>query len=348
MARKNVLLDEPGEEASASPDAFTALQEKISQELGAPSPGPTSNRPFAHMVAPKKPMTSPLAAIAAGSGAVARVKELEKQLADSQAVVEIDPSLIEGSIVPDRMAGSIEDHDKLVTSIRLNGQQVPILVRPHPSQQGHYQVAYGHRRLRAVTELGQKVRAVVRDLTDEQLVVAQGQENNERTNLSFIEKARFAARLEDRRFSRETILQALCTDKGTLSKMISVGKGVPLDIIEAIGPAPAIGLRRWKEFADLLNKRTQDTVRKVIEKPEFERRDSDARFEMVFKALIMKPGKAQVSTWSAPDGVRLARYSDNGEKFSLIVDQKFAPDFGRFLVDRLEALYSEYKNSSEK
>lgn len=348
MARKNVLLDEPTEEVSASPDAFAALQEKISQAFGAPSPGPTSDRPFAHTAVSKKPMTSPLAAIAAGSGAVTRVKELEKQLAESHAVVELDPANIEGSIVPDRMVSSGEDHEKLVASIRLNGQQVPILVRPHPSRQGYYQVAYGHRRLRAVAELGRKVRAVVRELSDEQLVVAQGQENNERTNLTFIEKARFAARLEERGFTRETILQALCTDKGTLSKMISVGQGIPLDIIEAIGPAPAIGLRRWKEFADLLNKRTQETVRKVVSKPEFERRDSDARFEMAFKALITKPEKAKVSTWSAPDGVRLARYSDNGEKFSLIVDQKFAPDFGRFLVDRLETLYVEYRNNSEQ
>ena len=34
-------------------------------------------------------------------------------------------------------------------------------------------------------------------LTDEQLVVAQGQENSARTDLSFIEKALFAARLEE-------------------------------------------------------------------------------------------------------------------------------------------------------
>ncbi len=345
MARKNVLLDEPSEKVDENTNAFMALQERIAQEFGAPSSSPVSDRPLAHIAAPKKPMTSPLAAIAAGSSAVTRVKELEKQLADSQAIVELDPANIEGSFVPDRMAASSEDHDKLVASIRLNGQQVPILVRLHPSRQGHYQVAYGHRRLRAVTELGLKVRAVVRDLTDEQLVVAQGQENNERTNLSFIEKARFAVRLEDRGFRRETILQALCTDKGTLSKMISIGQGIPLDIIEAIGPAPSIGLRRWKEFADLITKKTQETVRKVIANPEFAKRDSDARFEATFKALITKPEKACPQTWSSSDGIRLARYSDNGEKFSLIVDQKFAPDFGKFLVTRLEALYAEYKEN---
>ncbi|MGO4611618.1 ParB/RepB/Spo0J family partition protein, partial [Variovorax sp. 2RAF20] len=74
--------------------------------------------------------------------------------------------------------------NELVEQIREHGQQVPILVRPHPQAKGRYQVAYGHRRLAAAKKLGLSVRAVVRDLTDDQLVVSQGQENSARTNLS--------------------------------------------------------------------------------------------------------------------------------------------------------------------
>ena len=62
----------------------------------------------------------------------------------------------------------------------------------------------------------------MRDLTDEQLVVAQGQENHERKDLSYIEKARFAFRLEQR-FSRTTIIMAaLSVYKSDLSNMLSV------------------------------------------------------------------------------------------------------------------------------
>ena len=50
----------------------------------------------------------------------------------------------------------------------------------NPQQEGRYQIAYGHRRLRAAIELGRPVRAIVKPLTDEQLVVAQGQENSAR------------------------------------------------------------------------------------------------------------------------------------------------------------------------
>jgi len=45
-------------------------------------------------------------------------------------------------------------------------------------------------------------------MTDEEMVIAQGQENQARQDLSYIEKARFAQRLETR-FDRDTIMQAM-------------------------------------------------------------------------------------------------------------------------------------------
>ena len=133
----------------------------------------------------------------------------------------------------------------------------------------------------------------MRELTDEQLVVAQGQENNERTNLSFIEKARFASRLQERGFKREVIMQALSTDKGTLSKLLSTIGGIPTDIIEAIGPAPSIGTRRWQEFAEKLSRRLHHKARDAIASPGFIHRDSDARFEMLLKLLGTKEERAR-------------------------------------------------------
>jgi ParB family transcriptional regulator, chromosome partitioning protein len=44
----------------------------------------------------------------------------------------------------------------------------------------------------ALRDLGQPVRALVRDFDDAALVMAQGQENGARRDLSFIEKANFA------------------------------------------------------------------------------------------------------------------------------------------------------------
>jgi len=296
---------------------------------------------------------SPLGAITQSLGVInekaQRADEIERKLAEGHAIVELDPAEIDGSFVRDRMVYSREDHEKLVASIIASGQQVPILVRPHPEKPGRYQVAYGHRRLRAVSEAGLKVRAVVRDLTDEQLVVAQGQENNERTDLSFIEKACFAARLEEARFPRDTIMQALCVDKAALSKMISVAVRIPTDIIDAIGHAPSAGLRRWQELCDLLDTSTRTKVREILAGEAVKSLTSDQRFEAVYKFLTAKEtSRQQADHWVASNGIRIAKYTQADKKFSLVVDERAAPDFGKFLLGKLENLYEEFIQQSGK
>lgn len=189
-------------------------------------------------------------ALAEGKARFERAEEIERQLAKGLAVVELDADEIDPSFVQDRMDGDI---DGLISSIEEQGQQVPILVRPHPDQNGRYQVAFGHRRLRAVKQLGFRAKAVVRELTDEQLVIAQGQENNERQDLTFIEKARFAARLREQ-FPRDIIIASLSVDKGDLSKMLAIVDALPAELIDAIGPAPGVGRPRWLELAELMEK----------------------------------------------------------------------------------------------
>ena len=122
-------------------------------------------------------------------------------------------------------------------------------MRPHPAVTGRYQVAFGHRRLRAASELGRPVRAVVKQLSDRDLVIAQGQENSARADLSFVERARFARSLEESGYDRETIITALSVDKTTVSRMISVATRIPADIVDAIGPAPGTGRDRWIELS---------------------------------------------------------------------------------------------------
>jgi len=185
-------------------------------EISAPNPArveavaPRDNRPIAGFV-PQERSAAPVGGITKTLGNITekmeRASELERQLAAGQTIVELDPGLIDASFVSDRLAIDAAELAQLVEQIREHGQQVPILVRPHPETRGRYQVAYGHRRLAAAREIGIRVRAVVRDLTDGQLVVSQGQENSARTNLSYIERALFASRLEERSFGRDVILK---------------------------------------------------------------------------------------------------------------------------------------------
>ena len=153
-------------------------------------------------------------------------------------IVELDPALIDNSFVPDRMEATEEQNAAFREIIRQHGQNVPILVRPNPANRDAMRSHSAIAVCRAARELGIKVRAVVRSLTDEELVIAQGQENSGRTDLTFIERARFAARLEDRKFSREIIMASLNVDKAALSRLIAIATRVPAAVIDAIGPRP--------------------------------------------------------------------------------------------------------------
>jgi len=159
---------------------------------------------------------------------VERANDLERQLAEGRTIVEIDTALIDASFVADRLDIDAAELAQLTEQIREHGQQVPILVRPHPQAKGRYQVAFGHRRLAAAKALKIKIKAVVRALTDEQLVVSQGQENNARADLSYIERALFAHRLEEKNFGGAVITAALNIDRAALAKMRAVTRQVPI------------------------------------------------------------------------------------------------------------------------
>ena len=63
-------------------------------------------------------------------------------------------------------------------------------------------IVFGHRRAKVARDLGINVRAVVKPLADIEHVIAQGQENTARADLSFIERALFAQKLAKTRYDQ--------------------------------------------------------------------------------------------------------------------------------------------------
>lgn len=279
-------------------------------------------------------------------GAVGAVSRSIEQIR-AQGVAEIAPDLIDASFVEDRLGEASEDLASLVASMRDHGQQVPILVRPHPEVAGRYQIAYGRRRLRAAVALGRTVRAFVRPLTDEQLVVAQGQENIERKDLSFIERALFAAQLELRGFSRETIMAALGVDKTGLSRLISSATRIPADVIRAVGPAPKTGRDRWSELAVVLDDaEALERARAAAGAAGFGDRSSDERFGMLFRAASAKPSRPPRATvLKSADGKKLAEIRSEPNRVSLILDRKRQGDFAAYLIEELPNLYASFSEA---
>ncbi|MEI2297051.1 plasmid partitioning protein RepB [Ensifer sp. MJa1] len=308
------------------------------------------DRPISGLISAARP-ASPVGGITRSlsniTQKVERAQELERQLAEGLAVVELDPAHVDASFVADRLGVAADAQSALAQQIREHGQQVPILVRPHPAEAGRFQVAYGHRRLAAAREIGAKVRAVVRDLSDEQLVISQGQENNTRTDLSFIERSLFATRLEDRGFARDVIMSALGVDKAALSKMITVVRRLPIDLIEAIGPAPSIGRRRWTELAELLEQDGKAEAAADFTNDEtFQARDSDQRFEVLWAFLRAAKTRTKAVRWLAPDDTAPVRIRETESETTLSFNRKQAPGFADFVRQRLQSLYLEYQQET--
>lgn len=296
---------------------------------------------------------SPVGAIGQSLGELTerskRADEIEKMLISGHTIVELDPGSVEPSFIPDRMLTDDEAFRGFVEAIGRDGQQVPILVRPHPESPEKYQVAFGHRRLRAATELGISVKAIVRTLSDQELVVAQGQENNERQDLSYIEKARFAKKLEPR-FPRDIIMSALGVYASDLSNMLSVAAKIPADLIDAIGPAHGVGRRSWIALADSLAASTSniDKARKLAGTPDFNSRSSKERFDAVAKTLKDAPLTKDARPLISQGGDEIGRLLQSKQKVTLTVDRRASPDFAKFVANELPRLFQDYLSSQAK
>ncbi|MDQ0322134.1 ParB family chromosome partitioning protein [Pararhizobium capsulatum DSM 1112] len=283
-------------------------------------------------------------------GAITREAEearhLRQALSDGERVLTLDTAVIDHSFVSDRMGdGTEEDPDflALVESIRASGQQSPILVRPHPASSGRYETAYGHRRLRAATTLGIKVKAIVRPLTDDELVLAQGKENAERRNLSFIERALFATALVARGFDRKVVGEALSIDKTELSRLLQVAETVPDRLARLIGAAPKAGRNRWMVLAELL---VSEAARvRALDEATSERCravDSDTRFAMVLQRLQRHVKPEPVLPEELKDSAgrvyaRLKRGKSMRIEFAAGTDDTFFEEIAALVAERFRA-----------
>lgn len=312
-----------------------------------PSPvSPRDSRPIAGFI-PQTRSSGPVGGITKTLGniteKVERANDLERQLAEGQTVVELDTALIDASFVADRLEVDAAELAQLTEQIREHGQQVPILVRPHPEARGRYQVAFGHRRLAATKALGINVKAIVRVLTDDQLVVSQGLENNARTDLSYIERALFAHRLEERGFGSDVVTAALNVDRAALSKMRIITRQVPFALISAIGSAPEIGRRRWLEFGEHLESADIDALVISLSADYIRSLSSNDRFHQAFAQATKKPTGAKAGTTSTQIADLPVKFKRTPATATFVFDSKAAPGFDAFVQERLKSLYAEYQ-----
>lgn len=265
-------------------------------------------------------------------------------------VVEIAPDSIDlMGRIEDRLDLDIAD---LTESIRLNGQRVPILVRP--LGEDRYGLIYGRRRLEACRALGLGVRALVTETDGPQSVLDQLLENQERRDLSFIERALLAVALQDGDYlpepqrSNKGIAEVLSLTEGGVSQLVGVVRSVGETLIQAIGSAPGIGRPRWDELKKALAGSTQDRAA-LAEIAQAERgrisdpaRASDAAFLAVLAALRQPTAPPPEDPGLAIEGVGRATIrtgrGDRQMRLELTADD---PAFSRWLAAEAPALIAE-------
>jgi ParB family chromosome partitioning protein len=291
-------------------------------------------------------------------GELAAAAAKAEKLIEGETVVDINTGLIDRSFVSDRIDdGGDEAFRELLEAIRERGQDSPVLLRPHPTAEGRYQVVFGHRRVRAARVLEKPVRAVVKPLADIDHVIAQGQENSARENLSFIERSMFAGQLLDLGFDRQTIQSSLSVDAPMLTRMFSVTKRVPHVFIKAVGAAKGIGRDRWIELTSLMERPgNQNLASELIESGEFKALESNERFNLLFNALASKgraarkaiKPRAQATSWSPSDKLVAATIKNTGTGFNLVLKSKDAGKFGAYISANLDVFYRAFREGEAK
>ena len=284
--------------------------------------------------------------------------ENSRRLLEGETIVEIDAGRIDASFVSDRLSGDDYAFEELKGSITASGQDTPVLLRPHPEASGRYMVVFGHRRVRVARALGRPVRAVIKDMDDVAHVLAQGQENTARTDLSFIEKSLFAKNLRDRGLDKDVIQQALTVDGTLLSRMLSVAGNVPGHVIKAIGPANQIGRDRWEDFKKLMAEEGNLKVADCILGTEgFDQLNSDTKFEILHSKLAeagrvpkRRNTKAPPTkrAWTARDGRIKCVIGRSGRAFNISLTSKNSAAFGEFLSENLDQIYADFLSATEE
>ena len=276
-----------------------------------------------------------------------------KRIESGEAIVELDPNLVDPSPIADRIDDDEEEFTLFLESIREKGQHQPVLVRPRPDASGRYIIVFGRRRVRAAKELGRPVRTIIKTMDDTAHVIAQGQENTRRKDYSFIEKALFARQLMQLGHPKEVAKAALSVDDTLLSRMLSITDVIPSDVVAAIGAARTVGRDRWEELKKAFNlPHATDFASEILRSEAFAAVDSVGQFNVLLtnlKTNCRKPRKRQQipesQSWMARDNRVAATFRKTGSTFSLSLTAPDAGDFGNYISSNLEALYHAFKET---
>lgn len=292
--------------------------------------------------------------IGATQRTLTEIREERDRLAEQVALggfLELAPETVDPSPFPDRLPDDDEtDFERFRLSIQEDGQQVPVQVRRHPSDEGRYQLVYGHRRWRAARELNRSLRAFIVEASDHDLLLAQGLENSARQDLSWIEKASFASHMEKAGVRARDIRTALQVDDAELARFRSVLSVLGDEIPALIGRAPKIGRPRWTALAAQVAK-TPDGIQRLVKTLAAAKNvSSNDRFALGLKALVepREPRPSPPLPLERDDGTSFGRVLFSPKAIQIEIAEEEAKDFHSFFEARLPELVKQFRQQSRK
>jgi len=147
-------------------------------------------------------------------------------------VSDISMEKVVGPMEPVRGSIDMEKVRELAESIREHGQLQDALVRPYD---GKYEIVWGDRRYLALKLiLAPTIRAEIRELTDEAVIVLRATENIQREDLTPMEQAKIYGQLYNRlHYSIEKIARELGKSPSTIRRYLNL-LDIPEDFHEAL------------------------------------------------------------------------------------------------------------------
>lgn len=167
-----------------------------------------------------------------GRGLAALMGDLPLDVPVSHPAVQtLQVAVLEPSSFQPRRAMDEVALDELADSLKSRGVLQPLLVRPHPSDHGQYQIIAGERRWRAAQKAGlHEVPVLVRALSDADAMAAGLVENLQRQDLNALEEAEGYRRLMDEfGLTQEDLAQAIGKSRPHIANTVRL-LGLPADL----------------------------------------------------------------------------------------------------------------------
>lgn len=175
-------------------------------------------------------------------------------LPSPDVIIEISPFKCVPWKFADRTDAEMGDIEELAKSIQKTGQHEPVLLRPlaNANEGIQYEVIFGNRRWRACQLIGLNLKAIVKEISDQDAAIAQKEENENRADISDYSKAiHYQSLIDAGLFNSENQLALkLNIPRSRLNDLMSFNR-IPKELISSIPSVHKLSLRTAIKLAIL-------------------------------------------------------------------------------------------------